>query len=137
MVEANRCSQEAGFLLNQSLGNKIIKIRVSTTWNSDNKYYNKKDFPTLSPYMNEKYTLLNVVNNCANTSNQVYGMSFCIIKGYRVPSDYASICVVADTLYNQVLTLDFFVFKTLILSTINPVNTLTSCIFTEYYATKP
>lgn len=61
--------------------------------------------------MNEKYTLLNVVNNCANTSNQVYGMSFCIIKGYRVTSDYASICVVADTLYNQVLTLDFLFLK--------------------------
>lgn len=109
--KTNRCSQEAVFLLNQSLGNKIIKIRVSTTWNSDNKYYNKKDFPTLSPYMNEKYTLLNVVNNCANTSNQVYGMSFCIIKGYRVPSDYDSICVVADALYNQVLTLDFLFLK--------------------------
>lgn len=97
--------------LNQSLGNKIIKIKVSTTWNSDNKYYNKKDFPTLSPYMNDKYTLLNVINNCANTSNQVYGMSFCIVKGYRVPSDYSSICVVADASYNQVLTLDFLFLK--------------------------
>lgn len=98
--------------LNQSLGNKIIKIRVSTTWNSDNKYYNKKDFPTLSPYMNEKYTLLNVLNNCATTSTQeTYGMSFCIVKGYRVPSDYSSICVIADASYNQVLTLDFLFLK--------------------------
>lgn len=97
--------------LNQSLSGKIIKIRVSTTWNSDNKYYNKKDFSTLSPYMNDKYTLLNVINNCANTSNQVYGMSFCIVKGYRVPSDYSSICVVADASYNQVLTLDFLFLK--------------------------
>lgn len=103
---------KAMFLLNQSLGNKIIKIRVSTTWNSDNKYYNKKDFPTLSPYMNEKYTLLNVLNNCATTSTQeTYGMSFCIVKGYRVPSDYSSICVIADASYNQVLSLDFLFLK--------------------------
>ena len=47
--------------------------------------------------MNDKYLLLNVINNYANTSNQVYGMSFCIVKGYRVTSDYGSICVVADT----------------------------------------
>lgn len=110
------------FLLNQSLetyntkftnslSNKIIKIRVSTIWNSDSKYYNKNDFTTLSPYMNDEYLLLNVINNCANTSNQVYGMSFCIIKGYRVSSDYDSICVVADTSYNQVLTLDFLFLK--------------------------
>lgn len=111
MVKANRCSQEAGFLLNQSLGNKIIKIRVSTTWSSDSKYYGKKDFPTLSPYMNDKYMLLNVINNCATTSNQVYGMSYCIVKGYRVPSDYSSICVVTDTSYNQILTLDFLFLK--------------------------
>lgn len=38
-------------------------------------------------------------------------MSFCIIKGYRVPSDYDSICVVADTSYNQVLALDFLFLK--------------------------
>ena len=50
------------FLLNQSLSNKIIKIKVSTTWNSDNKYYNKKDFPTLSPYMNDKYSF-NLISN--------------------------------------------------------------------------
>lgn len=61
--------------------------------------------------MNDKYTLLNVINNCANTSNQVYGMSFCIVKGYRVLSDYSSICVVADASYNQVLTLDFLFLK--------------------------
>lgn len=61
--------------------------------------------------MNDKYTLLNVINNCANTSNQVYGMSFCIVKGYRVPGDYSSICVVADASYNQVLTLDFLFLK--------------------------
>lgn len=30
-----------------SLSNKIIKIKVSTTWNSDSKYYNKNDFSTL------------------------------------------------------------------------------------------
>lgn len=94
-----------------SLSNKIIKIKVSTTWNSDSKYYNKNDFSTLSPYMNDKYLLLNVINNYANTSNQVYGMSFCIVKGYRVTSDYDSICVVADTSYNQILTLDFLFLK--------------------------
>lgn len=106
------------FLLNQSLdslktdlSSKIIKIKVSTAWNSDNKYYGKTKFSELSPYMNEKYTLLNVVNNYATTSNQVYGMSYCIIKGYRVSSDYGSICVVADTSYNQVLTLDFLFLK--------------------------
>lgn len=120
--KTNRCSQEAVFLLNQSLetyntkftnslSNKIIKIKVSTTWNSDSKYYNKNDFSTLSPYMNDKYLLLNVINNYANTSNQVYGMSFCIVKGYRVTSDYGSICVVADTSYNQILTLDFLFLK--------------------------
>lgn len=63
--------------------------------------------------MNDKYTLLNVINNCATTtSNQVvYGMSYCIVKGYRVPSDYSSICVTADASYNQVLTLDFLFLK--------------------------
>ena len=99
---------EAMFLLNQnletyntkftnSLSNKIIKIKVSTTWNSDSKYYNKNDFSTLSPYMNDKYLLLNVINNYANTSNQVYGMSFCIVKGYRVTSDYGSLYEVSAT----------------------------------------
>lgn len=62
--------------------------------------------------MNEKYTLLNVLNNCATTSTQeTYGMSFCIVKGYRVPSDYSSICVIADASYNQVLSLDFLFLK--------------------------
>lgn len=61
--------------------------------------------------MNDKYLLLNVINNCADTSYQLYGMSFCIVKGYRISSDYSSICVVADTSYNQVLTLDFLFLK--------------------------
>lgn len=35
MVEANRCSQEAGFLLNQSLSDKNWKQKTSTTTRKD------------------------------------------------------------------------------------------------------
>lgn len=91
-----------------ALNGKILIVTVAASWNSQARGYNESE---IIAALNNGYKLINVVNNYGVSETVVYGMSYMLINGFRVPTDKDEIIVVADKAYDSVVRLDFIFVK--------------------------